>query len=145
MSKGFLYLGVMVALVGCGKPELRDWKETAEEFKRQAAGHGVEVKISNLDINTGELPEGIHAKCDRKVIGANSITINSNTWEVLKKSPSDIESILFHEMGHCVLGRSHLDTKTDGRPISLMCSSNVSGSDYQYYKEEYLNELFSKN
>jgi hypothetical protein len=56
---------------------------------------------------------------------------------------ADREELIFHEMGHCVLGRAHKSIKTaEGIPASIMHPYRISNSVYKEYRDQYLNELF---
>jgi len=54
------------------------------------------------------------------------------------------ERLVFHELGHCVLNRSHLETVgTDGHCLSIMNSAQRCSDNYNAQtREKYLDELF---
>lgn len=72
------------------------------------------------------------------------IDTTSLNW---KNSDESREQLVFHEFGHCILGRSHTkDTLQNGAPASIMKPSGETlyGSVMSYFKREYyLNELFN--
>jgi len=80
--------------------------------------------------------------CTYSSSGRNSVALSSSAWN----SGSDAfrEMLLFHELGHCLLGRGHKNTKhSDGRPESIMASSLFSQKTYLANRDQYLKELFT--
>jgi len=68
------------------------------------------------------------------------IVINSDFWE--RSSYYDKQVLLYHELGHCVLGRSHRDDLTvESRPLSIMNSFHIGQFWYTGYMDEYDSEL----
>ena len=73
------------------------------------------------------------------------IVIDEDYWSTADLY--DKESLLFHELGHCVYGLDH-DSAQFGslmegyRPKSLMYPWTFY--QYKYYRDEYLKELFTK-
>lgn len=55
---------------------------------------------------------------------------------------SEREVLMLHELGHCVLGRGHTETYTNGQPSSIMYPSVLSGYQYESNREQYLQEYF---
>lgn len=54
-------------------------------------------------------------------------------------------SLIFHELGHCLLNRKHLDGSDDfGFPLSLMNTLIVSGNIFLRKERFYLDELYTK-
>jgi len=61
------------------------------------------------------------------------------------------ESLLFHELGHCLLNRAHLYDRRPNRdlwPVSLMngyiVRSDMYGTDYNYYQQELFTVKFPR-
>ncbi len=78
--------------------------------------------------------------CSRRG-GEAIVTIDKREWEA--NSSTWREMLMFHELGHCVLGRGHIDTlKPNGKPESLMHRSLFSESYYRSNRQDYLDELF---
>lgn len=126
--------------------DARLW-EYYQTFENEAAKRGLAVDLKTTLI-TGEI-DNIH---DNNVIGTcqygryvnNHITIDKSFWA--KSSQLGKEFVVFHELGHCFLNRSHLEDSTSGGLcVSLMRSGNGSCRDaYSFQNREYyLNELFS--
>lgn len=56
------------------------------------------------------------------------------------------EAVMFHELGHCVLGRNHNDDivpSEENRPVSIMSTYLVGAYYYNKYYSSYINELFN--
>lgn len=70
------------------------------------------------------------------------ITINKYWWDGYEDD--DRELLIFHELGHCVLNRSHNnDLSTWGRPVSIMENmGELWGWEYKYNYNSYIEELF---
>jgi hypothetical protein len=71
------------------------------------------------------------------------IRIKRKDWE--KMSPDFREMLCFHEMGHSLLLRSHLENKflADGCPISVM-NHLIQEFCWTRHKKYYIIELFSR-
>lgn len=108
-------------------------------FVSDARAHEVTVDTSTLAIywhNFGW--SRAVADCDM----AGTIRMGIKYWN----SADDIERllVLYHEMGHCVLGRYH-DTALlpNGQPASIMNPYNIDEAVFLADRDYYLTELFS--
>ncbi len=78
-----------------------------------------------------------------------TIVVDQQWWEnklpSLTESKSVAEEILFHELGHCLLNRKHLDGTAPGKEIpgSIMYPKYIPGKIYAENKQEYYRELFT--
>lgn len=82
--------------------------------------------------------------CDAptKAGGPATITFNMSYWSVY--SPTQKEIVVFHEMGHCVLNRSHNSAAdSNGHDVTLMHPYLMSPGEYRPRRSYYLNELFA--
>ena len=74
--------------------------------------------------------------------GPNQIELSRSNWN--RGTETFKEMLLFHELGHCALGRGHFNaTHSGGRPESLMNSWLFSQNFYRQHRDEYLKELFT--
>lgn len=55
------------------------------------------------------------------------------------------QALIFHELGHCVLGRTHKDDKYLGFNLSIMNSTLTKQSDVVRWENAYFEELFTNN
>lgn len=74
----------------------------------------------------------------------NRVELNQSMWS--DGSESFREMLIFHELGHCLLGRDHRNTQfSSGRPESIMNSYLFSQRTYERYRDDYLKELYTVN
>lgn len=92
------------------------------------------VVIDNLDSDT------LAGYC---VHFSNKIILNSLLWS--NYSYDMREQLLFHELGHCTLKRSHITSKdlSDGCPQTIMTPFLMSKRCYKKHKQYYHKELFN--
>lgn len=79
--------------------------------------------------------------CD-PYIPKRTVVFDRDMWPL--HSAIEKEELVFHELGHCVLDRDHLTTKVKNWPISIMYPYD-SIMTYNYYRDQYLKELFTKD
>ena len=86
---------------------------------------------------------GVLGVCVRNDDEPNRVAVDQEAWSTASQSIREL--IVFHELGHCVLNREHLDDEQDGVCVSIMTSSldgcEISLED-EAVREEYLDELF---
>ncbi|MEK6480183.1 hypothetical protein WJR50_21760 [Catalinimonas sp. 4WD22] len=116
-------------------------------FEHEARQRGLSYDLNTLKI-TGVIKEideeHVAGQCAyNRFTSPRQITLDKSFWE----SSSDLlkEFIVFHELGHCVLNRSHLETSfSNGVCSSMMRSGN--GDCFDYYSRStrsyYIDELF---
>lgn len=113
-----------------------------DRFEEEAISRGLSLDFSDIEGKLDDL-DGVGGQCVRNSALPDEVLIDIVFWT--QASEADREFIVFHELGHCVLNRSHLDTKNaDGTCLSIM-HSGVSGCRFIYdedNREEYLEELF---
>jgi hypothetical protein len=155
---------VGLASAGCGRgfePTYDvdgDLQVQVDRFLEEAAMRGHDLTISNLIMEYDpELAVPTCGTCNshsqsndvQKVIGINPhcpITYNEQ-----------MEALVFHELGHCVLGREHdFDLLPNGDPRSMMTPGNYSlyspclyqigeeDCDFTFKRDYYLDELFDE-
>jgi hypothetical protein len=77
--------------------------------------------------------------------GKKEIIIQKEIWDNINYVQKQV--LIFHELGHCALGRSHDDetTTVDGKKVktSIMNSVIPTSEDYKAYENGYLKELFT--
>lgn len=93
------------------------------------------AKISFVD----DIPGPVVGRCflrDRR------IEIEKNYWKYASESMR--ESLIYHELGHCYLNRDHFDVQRGRVPVSLMNTVLVEARHFDSFRNEYLEELFTK-
>lgn len=126
-------------------------------FMNEAAQRGFAYRIDNLILRyDASLTSSVCGRCN-ETTSANTvqkiISINPNT--VCWTNDEELEALIFHELGHCFLGRQHLsDVLPNGDPKSIMTPNNnvlyppcsyAVGNDpcnKLYKREYYVSELF---
>lgn len=113
------------------------------------------VQTGDADFEVGDIPvnfgdtenENYQGVCFEYTDGTKEVIIRQEWWD----SVSDVykRSLLFHELGHCRLGRDHLDDTydVDGKSykVSMMNSVIVRPTVYNTYSDEYHTELFTQD
>jgi len=115
-------------------------------FEAEAAKRGFSVDFESLGVEgfiTDISQENVVGQCSHTEESPNAVSIDPVFWQVASESRK--EFVIFHELGHCYLQRSHLDTKDEfGNCISMMSSSAaVCNVNYEKNRDVYLDELFS--
>lgn len=146
-----------ISSIGCGKGHVETrFQPYLESFKAEAKAHGKEVDIEHINVVTAELrltTSGTRAYCYVAPMQNPTIYIDSWWWETPPEDTQELSEavrtmIIFHELGHCLLGRVHNDgyIKKEGeeaRHISIMHSNTAEPKDFIKYRDEYLTELFA--
>lgn len=97
-------------------------------FLGEAKQRGIDIKTENLIMAFGKTSTEICGQCDKVANGGQrTVTINNDNF-CWKESPFENREVLvFHELGHCLLGRLHRDELLpNGAVISIM---NSKGND----------------
>ena len=110
-------------------------------------------KIVDLDISFGDpkiyfLPKEVKAIAACMInwgyMGSKKIVIDASFWDRITEDSR--EQLIFHELGHCVLGLDHIDKIKKGCPVSIMNSYAFSQDEivkcYIPNKRIYFNRLF---
>jgi hypothetical protein len=113
-------------------------------FEQDSRTYGKPVKIDNLVFKFGALPSNTLARCYLQ--STPEIVFNPVYYDqfIRLNLYSDLELVVYHELGHCVLFRMHEDTRSGlyRLPASIMNTYHFAGQLYQAYKHNYLKELF---
>jgi hypothetical protein len=137
-----------ISLFGCAPPpstvdnELLPYVDTFEQT------YNIKVKIpvrlsATLSIKTKKDDSVILGECTyyEDEPDLNYIDIDSTHWKHLTHNVR--ESLIFHELGHCVLGMSHNEKEIDGIPVSFMHPHVIGESPhYQEFRSLYIDELW---
>ncbi len=132
-----------------------------DSFEREAAKRGVEINesvrsASLVDDMEGK-PDDVFGICATDYLGKR-VEIRRKSWNIATEW--DKRSVVFHELGHCLLGREHMDQTTRlwvapmnsdragvafsyELPDSIMHPAfAISGEDLELLWVAYLDELF---
>lgn len=143
-----------LAASGCGKKkqEIEAVRHdaalvgVATEAVALAASYGVTIDFSQLHLIVGTTASNVVAYCqtvtndeDAEIKKRSAIVVGSN---FMASTAAVQQSVLFHEYGHCGVGRSHENSITSGGiPISLMYAWTFSSAIYSSYTPYYIHEL----
>jgi hypothetical protein len=109
----------------------------------EARGYQPVIDPGILDIRFDTLTGAVTGQCLTYSDGRREIKVSTSFWA--NAAAFDKEFLLFHELGHCLLDREHLDTqRADGTCLSMMHSGqgrcrNTYGAST---RTRYLDELF---
>lgn len=157
-----LFVLVLLTLTGCGSglsPAQRtpdDFRPYTEAFDAEAAARGLNLHATDtLSISFADLAysEGVgevgvcHYGIDNPLVG-RSIQIDINAWPTL--SEGEKTTLIFHELGHCLLNRQHTSKLIPGTsdaglvpiPASIMNPSIIPDDAFEANYPYYINELF---
>ncbi|CBW25981.1 hypothetical protein BMS_1100 [Halobacteriovorax marinus SJ] len=118
-----------------------------KKFEEEAAKNlGEEnFKVGDIPINFGDTTnEEYDGVCNTYSDGTKEIFIKKSWWQSTDSRQKEI--MIFHELGHCRLGRDHDTEKrakgTHTYKLSIMNPVIPSSADYVSQKNAYLTELF---
>lgn len=119
-----------------------------QAFEEQAALRGIVVDLAVASI-TGDISniqeDDVAGTCSYRSHAPNEVMIDLEYWN--KSSTLRREMVVFHELGHCYLGRGHLETAFSNGVCTTLMNSGTSGCFVAYSstnRDYYLNELFEK-
>ena len=145
----FLLIFLAVLLVSCHGEDLVDDELDIylERFQEEAAMRNITIDYerrpieARLEVHAMEVALGW---CNYDFDTQNKVTINLVFWDVLDDLGK--EKLIFHELGHCILNRQHLDRiRGDGFCKSIMHSGQACADNYSPdTREAYLDELFTR-
>ena len=162
MKSNLLILSIVILFTAC-KNEEPDFpniyveasiEKHVQSFIAEGAkrGHDINFEDTGLNIVFGNTPNA-SASCSEiggHDHGSHHIIINKNIWETLNDSLQ--ERLIFHELGHCELNRSHRNDKfNDGSWMSIMRGDPLNAIDeripvpyFGFRKSYYIDELFDE-
>lgn len=108
------------------------------DFQSDSISYGRPIVIDNLEIVFVSNFTPLHlGQCTMNVTPKIEINIDYAEY------PDLLKRILYHELGHCILNRSHDNRVFHDHPVSLMNAIIVDGVNWSQHKKYYINELFN--
>lgn len=135
-------LPLLLLASACGKSEknVGEFSAYVDKFETYSRQYGNPITVTDLVIKFGTLDSSKLGVCTLGE-GAPTITISSTQWASLSEDTKEL--LLLHEMGHCLLNRSHDNNEGAARKWeSIMLQWPQRISDYSQNKDQYLKELF---
>jgi hypothetical protein len=132
---------------GCGRRDpvldVGEFKPYVDAFEAVSQVEGAPTQVEDLIIKFGDLPNPRErGACEIVGDRTPTITISKTKWGKLDEY--ERQQLLFHEMGHCVLGQEHRDAKdADGIAVSMMNPYAIDSYTYAEREEQYHHELFN--
>ncbi|MFT6071095.1 MAG: hypothetical protein ACJAT2_002084 [Bacteriovoracaceae bacterium] len=162
---GFLLL-TLILLSSCGLPigrdlvvknkgEVRQFESSNplftsivsqfEQAGKQYSGNP-NFSAGHVPVNFGDTEnESFEGVCFSYPDGTTEVIIRESWWNSASEALK--ESLLFHELGHCVLNRDHDNETHEANSVtykaSLMNSVIVNSGQYNAHRSGYLTELFT--
>lgn len=104
--------------------------------------------VGDIPINFGDTENpNFQGVCFEYPDGTKEVIVKKEWWDNVNDEYR--ESLLFHELGHCRLGRDHLDEVVthsgSSHKVSMMNSVIVQPNTYKNHKEQYQIELYTYN
>ena len=148
----YSFLLILLAILSCGKEDEPQFlidaplQEYFDRFKAEAALRNqvidFEAMMISGDVRLIGTPNVI-GQCGHTEREPNVVIVDKFYWD--SASDLDREFLIFHELGHCALGRGHLDDSDgQGHCISIMTSgTGLCNIDYTVAtRTELIDELF---
>jgi hypothetical protein len=166
----------MLLFVGCSSVQVRlspmyegvndNFKPYVEHFKLLSKGYVTEDDFYNVTIGFKDIKDSAIGRC-WITPWFREIDIDTKWWFKKGRTQLEREELMFHELGHCVLFRSHTEPTSisglagwferilfdlgilqekgylkDGCPKSYMHPYSVDLYCIERYREHYIKELF---
>ena len=114
-------------------------------FIQQAHENGRWVDDSRLSIEMSDSMPAPQILGYCQVFDETQLVVISRAWwNSTGFTVSDREELIFHELGHCLLGLVHVNTLTiDGIPTTIMNAHHFAGGLYAVNREAYIAEEFN--
>lgn len=137
-----------------------EFQGIVEKFIKEAELRGYSYDIDNLIITYDEnIDKDLCGKCNSNSQGQNEQKIISINPDKCWVNDFQKETLIFHELGHCLLGRTHETAlMPNGDPKSMMVKNDISiyspcvytfgneeDCNFTYKRNYYLDELFDEN
>lgn len=152
----------LIIILGCKKetPFVYDvpaeFEPLVQKFITEAKARGKDISITNLIIKYDpSIPSSFCAS-------SNVISSKNDVQKIISLNPvkcwlngAQMETLIFHEMGHCILGRQHDNSlMPKGDPKSIMIPADLgiyspcvyslgNPCDLSYRRSYYIDELFN--
>lgn len=133
-----------LTLIGCGTETRVNpvFESGLSTFKREAEIRNKVVDLSGISVEFVEEAKKVGMGLEFGHCDGGSITIVRSYWEAQLAEAQEI--LLFHELGHCALGRESHVQYGSKRSLMIADPTMIDRVDYANHRSEYLDELFDK-
>lgn len=120
-----------------------------DQFADEGKKRNIEVDFASTPIEgfiSNDLGTSITGQCQHDADQPDRVLVNQSYWN--NATALQREFVVFHELGHCYLNRTHLDDKDSKGVCKSMMHSGSSICRNEYSAETraaYLDELFQPN
>ena len=149
-NRQYIGLLLLILLASCEKepvnfyidPELQPYFDLFSE-EASARGLTVDFEAASIETEFTDLEGNVPGQCAHSEASPNLLRIDPTIWNSYEEWEK--EFLIFHELGHCYLGRSHDDAKDEaGNCKSIMhSSSSVCTNTFNSDRILLLDELFN--
>lgn len=145
--RSLLFLGMVVALSGCGQEQAKEPAIVDEALASYLVKFELDVGASTKDIDVvfGALDGDVVGVCYAWTDGKRKIVIDKEYWDLEREEQK--EELIFHELGHCAMGLDHDEgvslVGTIYCPTSIMYPYTFDYC-YERYRDYYISELKNK-
>ncbi len=107
-----LLIIIALTLAGCGRTTDADFAPYVAEFRAAAQQHGRTIPEVPVVMGAyGEVPPTAMAMCEHYGKEPVRVVIAQQWWNHYAEQPVGRRLIIFHELGHCALGRDHANDR----------------------------------
>lgn len=157
-----ILIACIIFISGCGKKNDFIYNVPAElelyvkRFITEANARGHNITINNLIIKYDAVTSVIYCATSNVISSQNDVQkIILVNPQVCWQNDVQLEALIFHELGHCILGRNHdMSLMPKGDPKTIMYRDNIAlyspcvynignPCDLQYRRPYYIDELFN--
>jgi hypothetical protein len=153
-----IIIGVLVVVMGCGRAGVDPaFDSYVQSFEADAKANGSRAQVTYGvefgDPTQANCAESSGGCCEVGFAGwSRRVVVKRAWWDKLDETART--SLLYHEFGHCSLGRKHNDKtvyygkgdqgETIMMPVSIMYHAAPGGWAFTHYHDSYLEELFKE-
>lgn len=127
---------LLTLLSGCA-PSPAEVQPYLDQFIKDSVTYNVSIDSSKLVIQFKKLTWPMVGQCSKDDSGNPLVTLDPGYW-VEESDPSSRQELVYHELGHCLLGRGHVV----GRE-SIMNAVLITGAILEGNKDDLLKDLFT--
>ena len=161
MPRKFL-IACLILILGCGKKSEFvydvpfEFEPIVKRFISEAKARGINITITNLIIKRDSILSSVLCGMSNTISSVNNVQkVISIAVPYCWQNEVQLEALIFHELGHCILGRQHDNSlMPKGDPKTIMYPDNIAlyspcfynlgnPCDLSYRRPYYIDELFN--